>query len=112
MPRDCIDRNRRRLTLVALTGAVVPPAMNLVGVRTSRAADLPHLSTDDPQAKGLSYVHDAAEAKGHSTYREGAHCANCQQWKGGEAEWGGCNIFPGKAVNRDGWCTAWVAAQG
>ncbi|MDZ7787112.1 MAG: high-potential iron-sulfur protein [Halofilum sp. (in: g-proteobacteria)] len=28
------------------------------------------------------------------------------------AEWGGCNIFPGKVVARDGWCNAWAKQAG
>ena len=63
------------------------------------------------QAKSLNYVHDAAEAAEHDRYKEGSNCANCQLWQGGDAEWGGCGIFPGKKVAAEGWCTAWVASN-
>lgn len=104
MSPDAVDRGRRRFVTAVLAGTCAAPFAS----RVARAQDLPHLSLDDPQAEGLGYVHDAAEAKDNAAYQEGANCANCLQWTGGDAEWGGCKIFPGKAVNREGWCTAWV----
>lgn len=104
MSRQVIDRDRRRF----MTAVIAAPIVEIAGVSAARAADMPHLSLDDPQAKGLGYVHDAAKAEDNPAYQEGAHCANCLQWTGGDAQWGGCKIFPGKAVNRSGWCTVWV----
>ncbi len=39
------------------------------------------------------------------------HCSNCALAQG-EGEWVGCAIFPGKAVNANGWCTGWVPRAG
>lgn len=78
----------------------------------SQAEDMPKLSEDDPQAKGLKYTHDASTVDSPMR-KEGAICANCMHWQADqETTWGGCAIFPGKAVNKDGWCTAWVAKSG
>lgn len=94
-----------------LAGVVAAPFLGLAGTRVAAAADKPKLGLDDPQARALKYVHDASKASDNPAFQEGANCANCLQWTGGDAEWGGCNIFPGKLVNRNGWCTAW-AKQG
>lgn len=111
MSRRDTDASRRRFLTGALAGVVGVPIVGLAGTQIAAAADRPKLSLDDPQAKALNYVHDAGKATDNPAYKEGAHCANCLQWTGGDAQWGGCNIFPGKRVNRDGWCTAW-AKQG
>jgi len=71
----------------------------------------PQLSLDDPQAKALGYVHDAGnvDSSKYPRHQPGQACRNCQlfQAKAGE-EWGGCSIFPGKLVNRAGWCSAYA----
>lgn len=76
--------------------------------------DLPHVELDDPTARALLYVHDAENVDTSNPlaarYEEGQTCANCVQLMGEEGpEWRPCNIFPGKLVNVDGWCSAWVA---
>ena len=68
---------------------------------------MPRLAEDDPQAQSLSYVHDAntVDSAKQPRYKAGQICANCALYTGGEgSEWGGCSIFPGKAVNAAGWC--------
>jgi hypothetical protein len=79
--------------------------------REARAAELPHLSTEDPTAKALGYHEDAkkVDAKKFPTYAAGQMCSTCMQFQGkaGDA-YSGCNIFAGKAVNANGWCQVWV----
>ena len=72
--------------------------------------DLPRVSLDDPQAKALGYVHDATtvDAAAQPRYQPGQICKNCALYTGGDEPWGGCSIFPGKAVNANGWCSAYV----
>lgn len=109
MTKKTCDIGRRRFVRGAVTGAIAVPIAGLLG-RHAAAADMPKLDPENAQAKGLNYVHDASEASSNPAFQEGSNCANCVQWTGGDAQWGGCNIFPGKAVNRDGWCTAWAPA--
>lgn len=99
---------RRRFLRTAVAGVIAAPIAGLLGGRAA-AAEQPRLEESDPKAKAFNYVHDAADASDHSAFQEGAHCANCLQWTGGDKQWGGCNIFPGKLVNRDGWCVAWAS---
>ena len=101
--------DRRKFLLAAVA---VPLSTVLVGVaRAQQGTALAHLSPSDPQAKGLGYVENAKsiDPKSEATYKPGAHCATCQQYKGAAGDaWGPCNIFPGKAVNSNGWCRVWV----
>lgn len=104
------DQGRRRFLRGTAAGLAAVPVAGLFG--TAGAADQPRLDPGNPQAKALSYVHDAGKASDNPAFKEGANCANCVQWTGGDSKWGGCNIFPGKQVNRDGWCTAWAEQTG
>ena len=72
--------------------------------------DMPRISLDDPQAKALNYVHDATtvDAAAQPRYQPGQLCRNCTLYAGGDEPWGGCSLFPGKSVNADGWCSAYV----
>ncbi|WP_440997836.1 high-potential iron-sulfur protein [Arhodomonas sp. SL1] len=105
------DESRRRFLRAGLLGvAAAPLGAALVSRQAQAQDDMPQLTEDDPAAQALSYVHDAAEAGGART--EGANCANCQLFTDRDgAEWGPCSAFPGKLVNRNGWCSAWVEAS-
>jgi len=77
----------------------------------ARAADLPHLTPDDPAAKALGYYDDAktVDPKRFATYQAGQTCNTCLQLQGTAGEsWRPCSIFPGKAVNAGGWCQVWA----
>jgi hypothetical protein len=81
-------------------------------LRSVRGADaLPHLSPTDPTAQALGYHDDAksVSTKDFPTYQAGQMCSTCLQLQGtaGDA-YRPCNIFPGKAVNANGWCKVWV----
>lgn len=107
-----IDTSRRHALRLMLGGLAAVPLANLVGAAVAQAADLPHLSEDDPAAMGLQYKHDASEAP--RTDKPGAKaseqfCHNCQFIQADSGEWRPCQLFPGKAVNADGWCAAWAA---
>tara|TARA_R100001143_G_C3357465_1_gene133351 strand:- start:750 stop:1112 length:363 start_codon:yes stop_codon:yes gene_type:complete len=73
--------------------------------------DLPRLSEEDTTAQALLYVHDA-EMASNERNSENAYCFNCLHFQGDETtQWAACQIFPGKAVNADGWCRTWVIEQ-
>lgn len=106
MSNSTVDKKRRSLLGLAVASAVVPVSA-LIYSRGAAGADLPQLSEDDPSAKALGYVHDANSAPADKR-KAGTFCKNCNLIKGAEGTWRGCAIFPGKAVNADGWCAAWV----
>jgi hypothetical protein len=75
------------------------------------AADLPHLTEDDAMAKSMKYTHDASSVDPSSRTNPAAdqHCANCALVQGNDGDaWRPCQIFPGKAVNANGWCSVWA----
>jgi hypothetical protein len=77
----------------------------------TQAADLPHLTPDDPTAKALGYHDDAktVDAKQFATFHPDQTCTTCLQLQGTAGEpWRPCTVFPGKAVNANGWCQVWV----
>jgi hypothetical protein len=106
------EKNVSRRTFIRSL-AVALPAGAVVLRNDAHAADLPRLDPNDPTAKALVYVHDAADVDASNPlaarFEAGQNCANCAQIQGEDgAEWRPCGIFPGKAVNAAGWCSVWV----
>jgi hypothetical protein len=107
-------KTRREFLKAAAVGAAMVPAAG-VAVRTASASvpdGMPRLELDDPAAAALGYVHDVADVDTarFPRFAEGQICSNCRLISGdADAEWRPCSIFPGKLVNNDGWCSAWVA---
>jgi hypothetical protein len=99
------------------TAAGIATAIPLSGLvcADAQAADLPHLTADDPSAKALAYTNDASgltPAK-DAMFKPGSHCGSCALFQSAQASkdgWGPCAAFPGKAVNSKGWCHAWSGA--
>jgi hypothetical protein len=106
------DDNISRRSFLKGLAVAVPAGSTLLQVEV-QAADLPKLDENDPAAKALLYVHDAANVDtsnpGAARYEAGQNCANCVQIQGEDgAEWRPCGIFPGKAVAAAGWCSVWA----
>jgi High potential iron-sulfur protein len=104
--RNSMSRRDALKGFVLLCGA----AGALGDGRKAQAADLPHLSVDDPTAKALGYHEDAksVEKAKFPTYVDGQMCSTCMQFQGKTDAFGPCNIFAGKAVSAKGWCQVWV----
>jgi hypothetical protein len=96
---------RRGILQGSILGAAAAFVGGVLPASKLHAADVPHVSEDDPMAKGVKYVHDATK----SERPDGSQvCHNCMYFKGtASAGWGPCDIFPGKAVNANGWCNVW-----
>ena len=106
--------DRRKLLKTALAGLVALPAAGLLREADAQAAP-PHLDEKDPVAISLGYVHDASKVSAAKVpqYKPGSTCLNCVQLTGKAGdEWRPCNLFPGKLVNKDGWCKVWVLKPG
>ncbi|MBL6751923.1 MAG: high-potential iron-sulfur protein [Nevskia sp.] len=105
-----IANRRRFLSQLALGAAALP----LLRWAPAQAADLPHLSVDDPSAKALGYTESAAklDPKTEASYKPGSRCGSCALFQGKDAQgdYAGCAAFPGKAVNKNGWCRAYSKA--
>ncbi|MDH3374101.1 MAG: high-potential iron-sulfur protein [Gammaproteobacteria bacterium] len=75
------------------------------------AQDLPQVTEDDPMAAAMKYTHDASTVDPGSRSKPDAeqNCANCALVQGNDGDtWRPCQIFPGKTVNANGWCTVWA----
>jgi anaerobic selenocysteine-containing dehydrogenase len=96
--------DRRAFLKKSLIGlAALPFGAGVLSTR-ALAADMPMLTEDNPQAKALQYAADASAAGAPS----GQVCTNCMHYT---AENQGCALFPGYAVHKNGWCSAWAAAS-
>lgn len=94
---------RQALKLAGGVTAAIPLAM-LVG-RGALADELAQVDPEETTAKALGYVHASPNPE--------QQCKNCQLYTGEDgAEWGPCAIFPGKAVNAEGWCKSWITRTG
>jgi hypothetical protein len=106
--------DRRTVLKTALCGLAALPAAGLLREAGAQTAP-PHLDEKDPLAVAMGYVHDAkkVDASKNPQYKPGSLCSNCLQIQGKEGDqWRPCNIFPGKAVNANGWCKVWVKKPG
>ena len=106
--------DRRTVLKTALAGLAALTAVGLAADAPAAGAP-PHLDEKDPLAVAMGYVHDATKVDANKVpqYKKGAHCANCLQLQGKDGDqWRPCNIFPGKAVNANGWCKVWVVKPG
>jgi len=110
-----IDTKRRRVLLGAIAAvAGMPLIRETLGTR-AEAAELPHLSEDDTNAKALHYHTDATKAPRidlPNSAAEDQFCNNCQNIMSDNGEWRPCRLFPGKAVNANGWCAGWTKKTG
>lgn len=99
-----VDECRRRfLGRLAFAAALLPLGAKLTN---AYAADAPLVTLDDPTAKALKYVSDAAKSP---EAKPGSACANCKLYQGAAgAAQGGCLLFPGKSVRATGWCSSWT----
>jgi hypothetical protein len=100
------DGSRRRFVASAVLAALGLPLASRSWAK--QPGGLPRLSPDNPQAKALAYIEDAAQAR-HPNYKAGSTCANCQFF---QASTGACSVFPGFSVAPAGWCLAWAKAPG
>ena len=107
-----IDKIRRRFLLGGMATVACVPFLKTLIIPPAHAADLPLLQQDDTIAKALKYHHDANAAPRTSkggTAAKDQFCHNCKFIQADEGEWRPCQIFPGIAVNKNGWCSSWIS---
>jgi len=104
--------SRRNLFKLAGAGslALLLPATTRFGAAFAQE----RLDPANAQAKALGYVHNTEEVDNATwaSHTVDQKCSNCQLVMAGDGDWVGCAIFPGKLVNINGWCSAWVQKQG
>lgn len=114
MPSAAEARTAAEASAGAEPAAPDAPAPQETPAAAPPAAELVRLDESDGTAQALGYRHDAAQvdASRYGRYQAGQKCSNCSlyQAESGDPGWGACSIFPGKLVNGEGWCSAYVPA--
>ena len=104
---DLLSRRDALKALAIGAGSLLATGAAVADTAKPAGAALPHVGAGDPVATALAYVEDAksVDPKKNPNFKPGQKCANCVQGKGkaGDA-WLGCNLFPNKLVNAEGWC--------
>ena len=95
-----------QLSAGAAAGAVVLPVPKV----RAQEEEMPKLSEDDPMAQAMQYVNDSSSVDPASrpNQAEEQQCNNCALIQGDSGGWRPCQIFPGKLVNQNGWCSVWA----
>ena len=113
--KDLLSRRDALKTLALGAGTLLVARAAGAGAEAAKPAAaggaLPHVAATDPVGMALSYVESGkgVDAKKFPNFKPEQKCGNCLQSKGKEGEaWVPCNLFPGKLVNAQGWCKAYV----
>jgi len=124
MSNNSCDRSRRKFLRLGLMGTAAIPAASLLSRKATAQEDTgangsegsqgwSRLSEDSPEAQGLGYVHNQAEAnQEHPRFESHQFCANCLLYHPHEdtSNYGYCSAFgmdEQRLVNANGWCWAW-----
>ena len=93
-------------------------ATTLVCAGTSRAGllsaeqELPHLTDANPAAASLDYTEDTStvDARKFPKHTPEQRCANCKFFQATAGNhYAPCRLYPGNAVNENGWCAGYAA---
>ena len=103
----------RREVLRAFTGLVAGLGMASLG-RAAEGGVLPHLADSNPAAASLSYTEDTnhVDARKYPEHTAQQRCANCGYFDpahGGGGPYAPCRLYPGNAVNVNGWCAGYAS---
>ena len=101
----------RRRVLRLIAGAVVGLGTARFGP-LSAAEDLPHLTDANPSAASLGYTEDSSTVDNHKfpKHTPEQRCANCKFFQASTgAQYAPCQLYPGNAVNMNGWCAGYTA---
>ena len=110
MSKPDIDVSRRRFLNASIAVGLALPLPAMLGREANAAEPMPQLDEAEPTAKALRYVHDASQVDAATRGGDDRLCRSCRFYTDATAEpWGPCSLFPGKAVNANGWCSGWVA---
>jgi hypothetical protein len=105
--------SRRQLIQRAVAVSALLPALNGVAKAASQVEGLTPLDVKDSVASALGFVTEVSNASANPTYKKGQHCGSCVHYLGSPSDAvAGCNIYIGRSVPANGWCTAWSVRPG
>ena len=112
MPTNNVLNRRRFLQFASASAvgfAVAIPALN--AAEPAPAATLPNLELDNPTAKALGYVEDAAKVDKvkYPKHTPDQICGSCVLMQGdAKNARNPCTLFPGRSVATKGWCASFA----
>ena len=111
MTHSIRDITTRRMALKTIATAIA----GLGVARFARAADgaIPHLTDSNPAAASLDYTENTNDVDPRKYPRHTAQqrCANCKYFDpkaGTGGPYAPCRLYPGNAVNVNGWCAGYA----
>ena len=104
--------SRRELLKTAASAAAALGAVQLGWA--DETEKLPHLTDSNPAAASLEYTEDTntVDARKFPKHTAAQRCANCRYFEIASVRSGPyapCQLYPGNAVNINGWCAGYVA---
>ena len=104
-------RPTRRRMLRLIAGTVVCVGTSPLGLLSAKE-ELPHLTDANPAAASLGYTEDTGSVDAHKfpKHTPEQRCANCKFFQAGSGgQYAPCRLYPGSAVNVNGWCMGYAA---
>ena len=104
------NQTTRRVALKTIATAIAGLGVSRF-VTASEGGDLPHLTDTNPAAASLSYTEnaDAVDTRKFPRHDASQRCATCRYFQTGTgSQYAPCRLYPGNAVNANGWCAGYV----
>ncbi|HSE11943.1 MAG TPA: high-potential iron-sulfur protein [Rudaea sp.] len=101
----------RRTMLRLIAGTLVCAGTARLGLLPA-AEELPHLTDANPAAASLDYTEDTrtVDARKFPKHTPEQRCANCKFFQAASGtQYAPCRLYPGNAVNENGWCAGYAA---
>jgi hypothetical protein len=101
----------RRRMLKIISGGIVCLGTSHLGLLSAKD-ELPHLTDANPAAASLDYTEDSNSVDNRKFPKHTAaqRCATCRFFQAGAGtQYAPCQLYPGNAVNVNGWCAGYAA---
>jgi len=95
-----------------IAGTLVCAGTSPPGLLSAKEGELPHLTDANPAAATLGYTEDTSsvDARKFPKHTPEQRCANCKFFQAGSGgQYAPCRLYPGNAVNVNGWCMGYAA---
>ena len=104
------NQTTRRTALKTIATAVAGLGVSRL-VAAGESGELPHLTDANPAAASLSYTEnaDSVDSRKFPKHQASQRCATCRYFQTGTGSvYAPCRLYPGNAVNANGWCAGYV----
>jgi hypothetical protein len=105
------EQPTRRSLLRLIAAGIACAGTSRLGL-LSAAEELPHLTDANPAAASLDYTEDTTtvDPRKFPKHTPEQRCANCKFFQASSGSlYAPCRLYPGNAVNENGWCAGYAA---